>query len=161
MSTLGCPRSGPLTVLGLGWGKIEVRMTGRKLLFAAVATATFAAGAVAHAETKGSATAAADSFTVRDSIASDANQWTPQIGKRSLQWDSKKAKFGFKLDMDQQLGLPQNFTNRDVQAGAFYKITPSFRVGGSVRLGAMNDGPQAPLPTDGNPKVRLETALKF
>ncbi len=135
-------------------------MNGRKLLFAAVAAATFAAGAVAHAETKPAA-APAENFTVRDSYASDANQWSPQIGKRSLQWDSKKAKFGFKLDMDQQLGLPQTFTNRDVQAGAFYKITPSFRVGGSVRLGAMNDGPQAPMPTDGNPKVRLETALKF
>ncbi len=134
-------------------------MTGRKLLFAVVAAATFAAGAVAHAESKPSV--AGDNFTVRDSYASDANQWSPQVGRRSLQWDSKKAKWGLKLDMDQQLGLPQTFNNRDVQAGAFYKITPSFRVGGSFRLGAMNDGPQPPLPTDTNPKVRLETALKF
>ena len=133
-------------------------MNGRKLLFAAVAAATFAAGAVAHAETKGSAGV---NFTVRDSYASDANQWSPQVGRRSLQWDSKKAKWGLKLDLDQQLGLPQTFNNRDVQAGAFYKITPSFRVGGSFRLGAMNDGPQPSLPTDTNPKVRLETALKF
>ena len=140
-------------------------MNGRKFLFAAVAAATFAAGSVAHAETKGAVvatpTAAGDNFTVRDSFASDANQWSPQVGHRSLQWDSKKAKWGLKLDMDQQMGLPQTFSNRDVQAGAFYKITPSFRVGGSFRLGAMNDGPQPPLPTDTNPKVRLETALKF
>ena len=133
-------------------------MTGRKLLFAAVATVVLAASAGARAETKGSTP---DSFTVKDSIASDANQWSPQVGRRSLQWDSKKAKWGLKLDMDQQLGLPQTFTNRDVQAGAFYKITPSFRVGGSVRLGAMNDGAQIPLPNDDKPKVRLETSLKF
>ena len=133
---------------------------GRTLIFAAIATATLAVSFGAHAETK-SASAAVDNFTVRDSYASDANQWSPQVGRRSLQWDSKKAKWGLKLDLDQQLGLPTTFTNRDVQAGAFYKITPSFRVGGSVRLGAMNDGPQPAIPTDTMPKVRLETALKF
>ena len=128
-------------------------------MFAAVAAAFIAAGASAHAQTK---PAASDNFTVHDSFASDANQSSPQIGRRSLQWDSKKAKWGLKLDMDQQLGLPQSYTtNREVQAGAFYKITPSFRVGGSVRLGAMNDGPQPVVPTDTAPKVRLETALKF
>ena len=136
-------------------------MAGRKLLFAVVATAFIAAGAGAHAETKGSP---ADNFTVNDSFASDANQWSPQIGRRSLQWDSKKAKWGLKLDMDQQLGLPlppQTYNNRQVQAGAFFKITPSFRVGGSVRVGALNDGPQPVIPSDTSPKVRLETALKF
>ena len=133
-------------------------MTGRKLFFAAVATAVLAAGAVAHADPK---PVPADNFTLKDSYAGDANQWSPQVGHRSLQWDPKKAKWGLKLDMDQQLGLPQAFSNRDVQAGAFYKITPSFRVGGSVHLGAMNDGAQIPLPNDDKPKVRLETALKF
>lgn len=127
-------------------------------MFAAVAAAVIAAGASARAETKGTPV---DNFTVRDSFASDSNQWSPQVGRRSLQWDSKKAKWGLKLDMDQQLGLPQNYGNRDVQAGAFYKITPSFRVGGSVRVGAMNDGPQPVIPSDSSPKVRLETALKF
>ncbi len=143
-------------------------MIGRKLIFAAIVAASFAVSVGAHAETKSAsaavaagATAAVDNFTVRDSYASDANQWSPQVGRRSLQWDSKKAKWGLKLDLDQQLGLPTTFTNRDVQAGAFYKITPSFRVGGSVRLGAMNDGPQPAIPTDTMPKVRLETALKF
>ncbi len=133
-------------------------MAGRKLFTAAIAAAVLAVGVGAHAETKG---APSDSLTVRDSFASDANQWGPQLKSRSLQWDSKKAKWGLKLDMDQQLGLPQTFSNREVQAGAFYKVTPSFRVGGSVRVGAMSDGPQIPLPSDTNPKVRLETALKF
>ena len=118
-----------------------------------------AAGGNAHADPK---SASSDNFTVHDSFASDANQWSPQIGRRILQWDSKKAKWGLKLDMDQQLGSPQTYTtNREVQAGAFYKITPSFRVGGSVRVGALNDGPQPVVPTDTAPKVRLETALKF
>ncbi len=124
-----------------------------------MAAAFIAAGASAHAETKG---VPSDNFTVHDFFAADANHSSPQIGRRSLQWDSKKAKWGLKLDMDQQLGLPQSYTtNRELQAGAFYKITPSFRVGGSVRLGAMNDGPQPVVPTDAAPKVRLETSLKF
>jgi hypothetical protein len=140
-------------------------MSGRKLIFAAVAVATIATGAVAHADPRAPTSAsAADSFTVTDSFASDASQWSPQVGRRSLQWDSKKAKWGLKLDMDQQLGLPlppDTYTNRQVQAGAFYKITPSFRVGGSFRVGAFNDAPQQVIPNDASPKVRLETALKF
>jgi hypothetical protein len=134
-------------------------MAGRRLILAALSVVVMtAAGAAAHAESKGSP---ADNFTVRDSFAPDPNAWGPQVGHRSLQWDSKKAKWGLKLDMDQELGLPPNFSNRDVQAGAFYKITPAFRVGGSLRFGVTNDGVQPVIPNDKTPKVRLETALKF
>lgn len=133
-------------------------MTGRRLILTAL-TAVFVtvAGAV-HAETKGSTD---DSFTVHDSFGADSNAFGPQVGRRSLQWDAKKAKWGLKLDMEQQLGLPPNFSDRDVQAGAFYKITPAFSVGGSLRVGAMNDGAQPVIPTDKAAKVRLETSLKF
>ena len=135
-------------------------MSGRRLLLGVISAVVAMTGAAAHAQTKATPQ---DSFTVRDSFAPDPNQWGPQIGRRSLQWDSKKAKWGLKLDMEQQYGAPLTYgdNNRDVQAGAFYKITPSFRVGGSVRLGAMNEGPQPVMPTDKAPKVRLETALKF
>jgi hypothetical protein len=51
----------------------------------------------------------------------------------------------------------------NVQAGAYYKLTPTLRVGGVVSLGDPSslttrpDGtPQAPAP-----RVRLETAFKF
>jgi len=133
-------------------------MAGRRLIFAALSAVVMTAAGVAHAESKG---APDDNFTVRESIAPDPNAWAPQVGHRSLQWDSKKAKWGLKLDMDQEFGLPPNFSNRDVGAGAFYKITPSFRVGGSFRFGTMNDGAQPVIPNDKSPKVRLETSLKF
>lgn len=133
-------------------------MAGRRLIIAALTVVLTAAAATAHADPKASA---GDNFTVRDSFAPDPNAWGPEVGHRSLQWDSKKAKWGLKLDMDQQFGLPPNYGSRDVSAGAFYKITPSFRVGGSLRFNATPDGVQPVIPTDKAAKVRLETALKF
>lgn len=124
-----------------------------------LAAALGAATGIAHAETLKSPGEA--TYTARDAFAPDLNQWGPQAGRRSLQWDSKKAKWGVKLDLDQPVGRPLSYTNRDVQAGAFYKITPSFRVGGAVSLGAMNDQPANLIPADKAPKVRLETAFKF
>jgi hypothetical protein len=100
-------------------------------------------------------------FTARDAFASDPNQWGPQVGRRSLQWDSKTAHWGVKLDLDSPVGRPLSYTDADVRAGAYYKITPSFRVGGAVSLGAVNEDPHAMIPPDKAPKVRLETAFKF
>lgn len=133
-------------------------MTGRTLIIAAISGIALAAGA---------ASAQAEQVrplgsSVRDAVAPDLNQWGPQLGRRSLQWDSQKARWGLKLDLDAPVGRPLSFKDRDVQAGAFYKITPSFRVGGSVRLGAMSDSAnQYVVPADKAPKVRLETAFKF
>ncbi len=50
----------------------------------------------------------------------------------------------------------------DVQAGAYFRVTPSLRVGGAVALGEQ----EAPAykksqPVETAPRVRLETAFKF
>ena len=130
-----------------------------KLTAAMILTAilTGMAAAPAHADPAPQAV-----FTARDAFAPDLNQWGPYAGRRSLQWDSKKAKWGLKLDLDPQVGRPLSYTDRDVQAGAYYKVTPSLRVGGAVSLGAMSSGdPQTAIPADHAPKVRLETAFKF
>ena len=100
-------------------------------------------------------------YTSRDAFATDLNQWGPQAGHRSLQWDSKTAHWGVKLDVDPPTGRALGYTDSDVRAGAYYKITPSLRVGGAVSLGPMTDDPRTVLPPDRSPKVRLETALKF
>jgi hypothetical protein len=127
---------------------------------AAFGVVLMAAG-FAHAETATPATPPEAAFTTRDAFAPDLNRWAPQAGRRSLQWDSKKAKWGLKLDLDQQVGRPLSPTSKDVQAGAFYKVTPSFHVGGTVSLGAFDNDPQTVIPADKAPKVRLETSLKF
>ena len=50
----------------------------------------------------------------------------------------------------------------DIQAGAYFRITPALRVGGSVALGEQDLTPRRnqSRPAD-QPKVRLETAFKF
>ncbi len=67
---------------------------------------------------------------------------------------------GLKLDVEQQPGIGADWKN--VQAGAYFKVTPSLRVGAGVSLGdptnpTANPAAQAPPP----PRVHLETAFKF
>ena len=140
-------------------------MAGLRLTCAIVSlAAVMAAGSAAHAQqAKPNTITLPDStFTLRDAFAPDLNQWNTLSGRRSLQWDSKRGRWGLKLDMDQPVGRPLSYTDRDVQAGAYYKITPSFRVGGAVSLGAMSsESNPNTIPADKAPRVRLETAFKF
>ena len=135
---------------------------GRKPILAVISLIAFlGVAAAAHAQQVRTLDLPDATFTARDSFASDPNQWGPQVGRRSLQWDSKTAHWGVKLDVDSPVGRALSYTDADVRAGAYYKITPSFRVGGAVSLGALNEDPHAILPPEKAPRVRLETAFKF
>ena len=94
-------------------------------------------------------------FTVRSEPAAVA----PNSG-RTVKWDASKGRFGFTLDMQQPDERP--LVPNDIQAGAYFRITPSIRVGGSVALGEQDLTPRAnqarPATT---PKVRLESTFKF
>jgi hypothetical protein len=94
-------------------------------------------------------------FTVRSEPATAA----PNPG-RALTWDASKGRFGFTVDVQQPAGRPA--TPNDVSAGAYFRITPSVRVGGAVSLGEQDLTPQRnqARPAD-QPKVRLETKFKF
>ena len=67
-----------------------------------------------------------------------------------------------RLDMSQPVGRDMQLN--DVQAGAYFRLTPTLRVGGAVALG---DTPIAPdqrlnLPQQSQaPRVKLETNFKF
>jgi hypothetical protein len=92
----------------------------------------------------------------------DRNQWGPQQGvHKTFEWDSAKSRWGLKLDLDQP-GVHEMDLN-NVQAGAYYKLTPSLRVGGVVSLGDPSSVAPRPdlAPTAPAPRVRLETAFKF
>jgi hypothetical protein len=92
----------------------------------------------------------------------DRNQWGPQASHKTFEWDSAKSRWGLKLDLDQPGPRDREMDLNSVQAGAFYKLTPSLRVGGAVTLGDTTsltrpDGTlQAPAP-----RVKLEGAFKF
>ena len=92
----------------------------------------------------------------------DRNQWGPQAGShKTFEWDSSKSRWGLRLDLDQPGPREMNLNN--VQAGAYYKLTPSLRVGGVVSLGDPSSiAPRADVPPQAPaPRVRLETAFKF
>ena len=80
--------------------------------------------------------------------------------RKSLQWDAS-GHWTLNLDMDQPIGRDMDW--KDVSAGAYFHITPSMRIGGSVGLGDKFADPQRILPEDtiNAPRVHLETKFKF
>ena len=112
------------------------------------------AASVAHAEP---AKKTAD-FTVRSEVSNPA--LGANLGTKSLKWDARKGRWGVTLNLDQPVGRDAQLN--DIQAGAYFRVTPSLRIGGAVALGDK----QAPTyrktePQDGAPRVRVETAFKF
>lgn len=110
------------------------------------------AASMAHAESAKTVT----DFTVR----AEPTVGAPAAAK-SLKWDARKGRWGVTLNLDQP--AERDAQLNDIQAGAYFRLTPSLRIGGAVALG---DTPAAPLykktqPQDGAPRVRLETAFKF
>jgi hypothetical protein len=79
--------------------------------------------------------------------------------RKTLQWDSN-GKWGLRLGIDQPSLREPDW--KDVKAGAFFRITPSLRVGGSVQLGDRLSQPKQVTPGDAAaPRVHLETAFRF
>ena len=79
--------------------------------------------------------------------------------RKTLQWDDKTGRWGLRLDLDQPGSRDAKL--KEAEVGAFYRVTPSLRVGGAVGL-TQTPSPQRPVESDPNaPRARLETALKF
>jgi hypothetical protein len=88
-----------------------------------------------------------------------AAPWTLAGPRKSLQRDSS-GKWGLRLGLNQPSLREPDW--KDMQAGAFFRITPSLRVGGSVQLGDRLAQPKQVTPGDAaTPRVHLETAFRF
>ena len=128
-------------------------MSIRNLMSLLGATALIgAAASTAHAET-------AKGKPIDLSVRSEAlAQSTP--GK-ALKWDARKGRWGVTFNLDQPDSRDVQWN--DVQAGAYYRITPSLRVGGAVALGEKDVAREykKTRPEASQPRVRLETAFKF
>jgi hypothetical protein len=127
-------------------------MTARRIrLVIAVAALLSAACGNAFAADKGKIV----DFTVKSEPMTSA----PNGGK-ALKWDASKGRFGFTLNIQQPQERPA--VANDVQAGAYFRITPTLRVGGSVALGEQELKllPNAARPAT-SPKLTLQTAFRF
>lgn len=79
------------------------------------------------------------------------------VPHKTYQFDSKR--WGFRVDMDDPTYRPTEW--KDVTAGAYFKISPSIKLGGSVGLGDKFAQPQQISPQDTGPRVHLETKFQF
>ena len=128
-------------------------MTNRTFMPLIGAALLLGAAANAHAET-GKAAVTTD-FTVR----SDTSAIGP--GGKTLKWDAAKGRWGVTLNVQENAERDAQWNN--VQAGAYFRVTPSLRIGGAVALGEQEvlPGYKKTVPQDAAPRVRLETAFKF
>ena len=96
-------------------------------------------------------------FTVRPDPAAAV----APVGPKALRLDARRGRWGVTLNLQQPDTRESNWN--DVEAGAYYHITPSLRVGGAVALGdqQLQTGPKKMTPDEGQPRVRLETQFKF
>ncbi len=69
-----------------------------------------------------------------------------------------KGRWSVNVDVDEPLQRERKL--RDLEAGAFFRVTPSVRVGGSVRLDDKLK-PERVTPDDRGARVRLETKFQF
>ena len=128
-------------------------MTNRTIMSLIGAALILGAATGAHAET-GKAAVTTD-FTVR----TDTSAIAP--GSKTLKWDARKGRWGVTLNVQEPTERDAQWNN--IQAGAYFRVTPSLRIGGAVALGEQEVLPayKKTVPQDAAPRVRLETAFKF
>jgi hypothetical protein len=119
------------------------------LVLAGTATSVLAQ----QVQTQGKPRAALTGTAAGEAYTLDQSQ-----NRRVLQFDQGK-KWGLKLEMQQP--VTREMQLKDMEAGAYFKFTPGFRVGGAV--GLTDKTPAAPKVEEPEvtPRVRLETTFKF
>lgn len=127
-----------------------------------VAGEAFTAG-LSHAESpKAKSDVTTNVFSQRLDTDLSSNGYNPIVGRNHvLQFDAQKGRWGLKLDLQQAQSRDKSWN--DVQASAYYRLTPSLRVGGGV---GVEQDPDPLANRSGTsvliaPRVRLETAFKF
>jgi hypothetical protein len=105
------------------------------------------------------ATPAAASKPLDFTVKAESSPAVP--GVQTLKWDAAKGHWGVTFNMRQP--DTRETTLNDIQAGAYYKITPALRVGGAFAFGSeqVAPGPKPNTPDLTQPRVQLETKFKF
>jgi hypothetical protein len=97
----------------------------------------------------------------RSAISQTDGRWGLSDSKRPLQLN-EKGRWGVTVDVDPPVGREAKL--KDVEAGAFFRIAPSLKVGGAVDLGdkAVDRARGRAAPDERTtPRVKLETKFRF
>ena len=88
---------------------------------------------------------------------SEADAAQSAQSQRRLQWNPS-GRWGLDLNVRQE-----SRDSNEVEAGAYYRVTPSLRVGASAGVGVTEADPASPRETDrrGQPRLRLESIFRF
>ena len=115
------------------------------------------AGAAHAQQAKGRVTLQ-ESLNSRETLTPDQSQYSGQTTRKTLEWD--EGNWGVTLNLDQPVN--RQWRPGDVQAGAYYRITPALRVGGAVSLGDKADTSRKVSPAERvAPQATAGVALKF
>jgi hypothetical protein len=134
-------------------------MSKARYIAAAAALVLMGSAGMAHAQSAAKSKPAAD-FRVRGDFNLQDSRLGPGRGDRSVQFDNKTGKWGLKLGLQSPVGREADA--KDLEAGAYFKVTPSLRVGGALGLASERDNPvRRNGEKDEAPRVRLETTFKF
>jgi hypothetical protein len=129
-------------------------MLSRKLILSiGVAALLGSTATAAHAESKRG--------SIDQKVKPGAPAIAPQGIAKTLQFDARRGRWGLTFNVDQP--STRDVQLNDVQAGAYFRITPALRIGGAVALGADERAPafRQTEPVPARPRVRLATAFKF
>lgn len=97
--------------------------------------------------------------STRAANANDAYALNGAQRSQVLEMDASR-RFGLKLEIQQPVTRPTEL--KDMEAGAFYKLTPSLRLGGTVGVtDAAAPTADKPDPARTTPRVRLGASFKF
>ena len=103
----------------------------------------------------------APSMTLAEAAASSPNtNTTSQTQRRALRWNDS-GRWGLDLNLKEPVGRDAQWG--DVEAGAYYRLSPRLRVGAAANLATPETDPARATESDrrAQPRVRLETIFKF
>lgn len=126
----------------------------------AVIAGTLGFVALAGVADEASAQSPARAPAVTLAEASTAQRSTPAQPRRGLRWN-ENGRWGLDFNLNQPVGREADWG--DVEAGAYYRLSPRLRVGAAAGLAAPEQDPARAAETDrrAQPRVRLETLFRF
>lgn len=127
----------------------------RAVLAGTLGLLAFVGGA---AEASAQARSRAPAVTLSE--ASSAQRSVPATPRRGLRWN-ENGRWGLDFNLNQPVGRETDWG--DVEAGAYYRLSPRLRVGAAAGLATPEPDPARAPETDrrAQPRVRLETLFRF